>query len=383
MTSPQKRILSGRHFDSGNVALAEAAISAGLHGYFGYPITPSSSLMERIAARLPYVENPGRFLQCEDEIASITAVIGCSWTRKKAMTATSGPGFSLMQEGIGLAVITETPLVLVNVMRGGPSTGLPTFPGQQELMQSHFGSHGDYIIPTLAPSSVQECFDLGLEAFNISEALRTPVIVLSDQVLSALKERFIIPSADDIEIINRASNGHQVTWKGETISSELVPPMNCFGEEKKAFSTGLVHDDTGHVNLTADTYEQLLGRLHQKIESYQHLLPKPELHENDDADLIVVAYGSTARAVKMAIQWARRDGLKVGLFRPRTIWPFPIDDLRRTTADKEVLVVEMSNGQLIWPVERYLHRKVHHLPYLRGEIPPPSIILDKIKSVLG
>ncbi len=382
MSTPQKRVLSGRHFESGNVALAEAAIAAGLHGYFGYPITPSSSLMEHVASRLPYVENPGRFLQCEDEIASITAVIGCSWTRKKAMTATSGPGFSLMQEGIGLAVMTETPLVLVNVMRGGPSTGLPTFPGQQELMQAHFGSHGDYLIPTVAPSSVQECFDLGVEAFNISEALRTPVIVLSDQVLSSLKERFIIPPAEFLGIVERASNGHPVTWKGETISPELVPPMNCFGEEKKAFSTGLVHDETGHVNLTADTNEKLLERLHRKIEYYHHLLPQPEYYKTSDADLVVVAYGSTARSAKMAIHWARREGLKVGLFRLRTIWPFPTSELREVATDKEVLVVEMSRGQLIWPVERYLHREVHHLPYLRGEIPPPTKILDKIKQIL-
>jgi 2-oxoglutarate ferredoxin oxidoreductase subunit alpha len=267
------RVQAGRYFGSGNQAIAEGAIAAGLHGYFGYPITPSTTIMEHIATKIGKVEKPGVFLQAEDEIASITAVIGSSWTRSKAMTVTSGPGFSLMQEGIGLAVFTETPLVVVNVMRGGPSTGLPTFPAQQELMQTHFGSHGDYIVPTLAPSSIQECFDLTIEAFNIAEALRTPVFILSDQVLSTLNERYVIPNSSDMEIINRAiPKQTQVVWKGDTVSEILVPPMNCFGEEQKAFSTGLSHDASGQVDLTPDTYEALMQRLEKKILSYQHLL---------------------------------------------------------------------------------------------------------------
>ncbi len=376
----ESRIQAGSHFESGNVAIAEGGIAAGLHGYFGYPITPSSTVMEHMAKRLPKVG--GAFLQAEDELASIVATIGCSWTRRKVMTATSGPGFSLMQEGIGLAAFTETPLVLANIMRGGPSTGLPTFPGQQELMQAHFGSHGDYLIPTFAPSSVQECFDLTVEAFNASEALRTPVFVLSDQVLSTLKERFVIP--ENLEVIERAVPGEKpIIWKGETISSTLVPPMNCFGEEQKAFATGLSHDSSGHVDLSADTYESLMNRLRDKIISYQHLFPQPEKYMVEDADIVVVAYGSTARSAKHAINLARREGINAGMFRLRTIWPFPQDELRETTEGKEVLVVEMSQGQLIWPVERFLRREVDHLPYYRGEIPPPSMILKQLKKIGG
>ncbi|MHA2251160.1 MAG: 2-oxoacid:acceptor oxidoreductase subunit alpha [Candidatus Kariarchaeaceae archaeon] len=375
------RIQTGRHFGTGNQAIGEGAIAAGLHGFFGYPITPSTSIMEHIASKITKVENPGVLLQAEDEIASITATIGSSWTRNKAMTVTSGPGFSLMQEGIGLASFTETPLVLVNVMRGGPSTGLPTFPAQQELMQTHFGSHGDYLIPTLAPSSVQECFDFAVEAFNISESLRTPVFLLSDQVLSSLKERYYIPEPEKISIVNRSKpNKSDAIWKGEVISNILVPPMNCFGEEKKAFSTGLSHDATGQVDLTPDTYETLMNRLRSKILTYQHLLPRPEEYLTEDAEILIVAYGSTARSAKRAIQIVRKHGIKAGLLRLKTIWPFPEDKLKEVANDKRVIVVEMSAGQLIWPVERYLSRRVDHIPYLRGRIPAPSIIVNKIKE---
>ncbi|MFV2014264.1 MAG: 2-oxoacid:acceptor oxidoreductase subunit alpha [Candidatus Heimdallarchaeota archaeon] len=379
----QERILTGDHFQSGNEAIGEGALAAGLNGYFGYPITPSTSIMEHIAKRLPYIEGHNVFLQCEDEIASITAVIGCSWTRQKSMTVTSGPGFSLMQEGIGLGSFTETPLVLVNVMRGGPSTGLPTFPAQQELMQAHFGSHGDYYIPTFAPSSVQECFDLTVEAFNTAEALRTPVFVLSDQVLSTLKERYTIPDKTEFEIVNRSKIGEgEIKWKNERISSNLVPPMNCFGEETKSFSTGLSHDETGHIDLSSNTYDKLLTRLKAKIKSYEHLLPQPEKYKTDDAELIIIAYGSTSRSAKLAIQNARKEGMKVGLFRPRTIWPFPQSQMNETIGDTAVLTVEMSKGQLIWPVERFLKREVHHLAYARGSIPPPSLIKKKIEGII-
>ena len=375
----ESRIKSGRFLDSGNIALAEGALCSGLHGYYGYPITPSTTIMEHIVKRIPKLETPGYFMQCEDEIASITAVIGASWARKKAMTATSGPGFSLMQEGIGLAVITETPLVLANVMRGGPSTGLPTFPGQQELMQAHFGSHGDYIIPTFAPWSSQECFDLTVEAFNASEALRTPVIILSDQVLSSLKEKFIIP--EEAEVIDRAFPGTQTIWKGTEISTSLVPEMNCFGEDKKAFSTGLSHDESGHVDLSADTYENLMTRLFSKINDHEHLFPQACNYNVEDAELIIVAYGSTARSALHALNILQKQGKKVGMFRPRTLWPFPAEKLKETVKGKEVLVVEISKGQLIWPIERTLLRSVHHLGYMRGLLPPPSVICKTVNSI--
>lgn len=378
------RVLTGTHLSSGNEAVAEGAIAAGVVGYFGYPITPSTSIMEHIVSRFPQLDDYTSFVQMEDELGSIIAVVGCSWTRRKAMTATSGPGFSLMQEGIGLASFTETPMVLVNVMRGGPSTGLPTFPAQQETLQTHFGSHGDYLIPTLVPSSIQECFDFTIEAFNISEALRTPVFLLSDEILSALKERLVIPPAEEIEIVNRAHLRNPIIkWKGEEISIELVPPFNAFGEDKKAFGTGLSHDSSNHVDLSADTYEDLLNRQHDKIMKYAHLMPQPVITQGDDAEILLVAYGSTARACKRTMLLARKEGLKVGTFKITTLWPFPKEQLNAAAEGKKVLVVEMSRGQLIWPVERYLHQEVEHLPYYRGHLPQPSFILDKIKSILG
>ncbi len=378
-----ERVNTGTHLMSGNEAVAEGALSSGLGGYFGYPITPSTSIMEHIVKRIRKLNDRVAFMQAEDELAAITAVIGSSWTRTKSMTATSGPGFSLMQEGIGLAVFTETPLVLVNVMRGGPSTGLPTFPAQQEIMQTHFGSHGDYIIPTVVPDSVQECYDLTIEAFNISEALRTPAFVLSDQIMSSLKERVIIPESKDLNIINRSSPENPViTYKGTKIDPELVPPMNCFGEVKRGFSTGLSHNEKGMVDLTADTYEKLLDRQHEKILRYQHLFPQPKLYNTEDADLIIVSMGSSARASKRAIIYAKNEGFKVGLFNIKTLWPFPKDKLREITKDKKVLVVEMSRGQLVWPVEKYLLRDVHTFSIYRGQVPQPTQILSKIREVL-
>lgn len=380
----EPRVLTGEHLISGNEAIAEGALAAGLQGYFGYPITPSTSIMEHIIKRIKKIDERIAFVQMEDEIASITAVTGCSWTRKKSMTVTSGPGFSLMQEGIGLAGFTETPLVLANVMRGGPSTGLPTFPGQQETMQAHFGSHGDYLIPTLVPSSIQECFDFTIEAFNIAEALRTPVFILSDQIISVLKERLVIPEEEKIELVSRSSPANpKIFWKGEEISDELVPPHNTFGEDKKSFSTGLSHDATGHVDLSADNYENLINRLHDKITTYEHLMPQPQLYENEDAELLLVAFGSSARACRRAMVLARKQGFKVGVFKINTLWPFPKKQLFKASEGKKVMVVEMSKGQLIWPVERFLHKHVDHVAHIRGQIPHPSMILERIKKSLG
>ncbi len=376
------RVIPGRKIAAGNEAVGDGALYAGLQAYFGYPITPATSLMEYIVKRFSKMNEPYAFLQAEDEIASITATIGASWTRRKAMTATSGPGFSLMQEGIGLAVFTETPLVILNVMRGGPSTGLPTFPGQQDLMQTHFGSHGDYMMPVFAPSTVQEAFDFTVEAFNASEALRTPVVVLSDQSLSALKEIYVVPKPGELEVVNRARPGETITWKGEEISPELVPPMNCFGEKGKAYCTGLSHDETGHVDLSPQTYNKLLKRLREKILRYEHLMPQPEVLLDDDAELILVAYGSAARAAKEATLKARKKGYPVGFFRPKTVWPFPEKQIQEVVGDREVLVVEMSMGQLIWPVERALARRVHHIPWYTGKVPAPHEILDRVFEIL-
>ena len=376
----------GPQLTNGNYAVVEGALYAGVHSYFGYPITPSSTIMEALAKRLPKAPvNPGVFLQCEDEIASITACIGGSWTRHKVMTATSGPGFSLMQEGIGLASFTETPLVLINVMRGGPSTGLPSYPGQQDIMQAHYGSHGDYLIPTLVPYSVQENFDFTVEAFNISEALRTPAFVFSDQILSTLNERLVVPLPGELEVIERAHpDGDPLVWKGETISPSLVPPMNCFGESKKAFCTGLSHDENGQPNLSADNYTKLLDRQRAKIETYAHLFPQPEEFRTEDAEVLLIAYGISARSAKRAVNVLRKQGIKAGLFRIRTMWPFPDKQLMKVAKDIDrIVVVELSTGQLILPVEHTLLRRVEHIPYYTGKAVPPSLIIDRIKKKGG
>ncbi len=376
------RVLTGSHLVNGNFAVAEGALYAGAQGFFGYPITPSSSIMERLAQRLPTLDPPGAFLQCEDEIASITACIGGSWTGNKTLTATSGPGFSLMQEGIGLAAFTETPLVLANVMRGGPSTGLPTYPGHQDMMQAHFGSHGDYLIPTIVPGSVQECFDMTVEAFNISEALRTPVFVFTDQILSKLVEVMEIPPADKLEVVTRACpESEPVVLKGETIDPKLVPPMNCFGGKTITFSTGLSHSPDGYPKLDSDTFVGLVDRQKEKIMRYQHLFPQPIEFLVEDADILVVAIGTVARSARRAIKVARKEGLKVGLFRPTTFWPFPADQLRRAAEGKSrIIVAELSVGQLVWPVERYLWREVELLAHYTGKLLPPRDILAKIRS---
>ncbi|MHA2028848.1 MAG: hypothetical protein ACW99Q_05615, partial [Candidatus Kariarchaeaceae archaeon] len=215
------------------------------------------------------------------------------------------------------------------------------------------------------------------------EALRTPVFIQSDQVLSTLKERYNVPNKSKLEIVNRSKIGDaEIKWKNETISSTLVPPMNCFGEETKGFSTGLSHDETGHVDLSPDTYEKLVNRLEAKILNYEHLLPQPEKYRIDDAELVIIAYGSTARSAKLAINNARKEGLKVGLFRPRTLWPFPKSQMNEAISSIPVLAIEMSKGQLIWPVERFLRREVFHLGYARGAIPPPSLIKTKIETII-
>ena len=378
MESPVEGVLI-----NGNSAIVEGALYSGLDSFFGYPITPSSTIMEALAMKLPDVQG-GAFLQCEDEIASITACIGGSWTRKKTMTATSGPGFSLMQEGIGLASFTETPLVLAMVMRGGPSTGLPTYPAQQEIMQTHFGSHGDYLIPTIAPGYVQECFTFTVAAFNISEALRTPAFLLSDQALSTLIESVILPSPGSLEVINRANaeNTTQVIWQGESIDSELVPPMNCFGETGKSFSTGLSHQMDGQPNLSQDVYVELLTRLREKILRYRHLFPQPELFNVEGAKVLLVTIGTVGRSAKSAAVSLTSKGIPTGVFRVTTLWPFPEDELNAVCKNiKNIVVVELSQGQLIWPVERYIRRKVIHIPYFTGRLIPPKVIVEKIVNI--
>jgi len=342
---------------SGNKAISEGAMAAGLTSFYGYPITPSSDIAESLSRRLDEVGRGYSFIQVEDEIAAIIACIGASWAGGKVMTATSGPGFSLMQEGIGLASITETPLVIVNSQRGGPSTGLPTHAAQGDVMQTHYGSHGDYMNVVIAPYSTQECFDLTVEAFNCSERLRVPVILLVDQIISSFYQNLVIPDKEDIEIKFRPKDG-------DTDILDHVLPMKCFGEGKGAFSTGLIHNEKGNPDLTPQASEKLLNRLHDKLEKNTAVLPEPDFFKTEDADTIIIAFGSVARMAKEAVIKLRKDfDVPAGLMRLRTIWPFPTKELQRVTASVEhVIVAEMNRGQLIWPVSRYADRnaRIHH-----------------------
>ncbi len=378
--SSKGRVTPGRYFEPGNIAIAEGGLYAGLDAYYGYPITPSSEIMEHLAVRLPRVG--GIFYQLEDEISSINASIGASWCRKKVMTATSGPGFSLMQEGIGLANWTETPLVVVNSQRLGPSTGMATSPGQGDLMQTRFGSHGDYINVVVAPGSVQECFDLTIQAFNISELLRTPVIILIDQQISSVHGTLIIPEKGEIPIHNRMNNDGS-----NGFPFKQVYPMTCFGEGKSVFSTGLTHQPDGTPDLHGITHEEHLKRLFHKIEENSHIFPEAECYRVEDADFLIVAYGSAAWTSYEAVDQARQIGMKVGLFRPRTLWPFPSQTFNSISNNiSHVLTVELSfPGQLSWLISHYSEKKlqVSHFPNIRGRLPYISEVLTYLKRLEG
>jgi 2-oxoglutarate ferredoxin oxidoreductase subunit alpha len=346
-------VMTGTHFLSGDLACAEGALAAGCRFFGGYPITPATEISERMARRL--VEVGGVYIQMEDEIGSIAAVIGASYTGKKAMTATSGPGFSLMQENIGLAVMTEAPLVIVNIMRGGPSTGQPTMPGQQEIMQAKWGSHGDYEIIALAPSSVQEMFDLTIDCFNLAETYRVPVILLADEIIAHMWERVKIPPEEEITIVNRkkpkTSPDKYEPFKAD---EDLVPPMGCFGEGYRFHATGLTHDERGApktVSIEAQT--KLVTRLCNKIRKNAHKIVRAQEVMLEDAKVAVVAYGITSRAALSAVHKARSEGVKAGLLRLVSIWPFPTDLVAKVAGQVDAIVVpEMNCGQLVREVER-------------------------------
>jgi 2-oxoglutarate ferredoxin oxidoreductase subunit alpha len=330
-----------------------------------------------MSRRLPEVG--GVFLQMEDEIASMAAIIGASYAGVKSMTATSGPGFSLMQENIGLAAMTETPCVVVDVMRAGPSTGQPTKTGQQDVMQAKWGSHGDYEIIALAPSSVQEMFDLTLEAFNLSETYRCPVFVMSDEIIGHLMERLTIPKPEDIHLVNRKRpTSPPKEYQPFRADDTLVPEMATFGEGYRFYATGLTHDETGHPQTdSAEHHASLVKRLCDKIRNNVDKISRVQRVSLDDADVCVVAYGSVARSALSAVAEGRAKGIKIGLLRLISIWPFP-DDIVEEVAEQvdRVLVPEMNYGQLVREVERNAgRRKVKSLPRLGDALHTPEEIL--------
>lgn len=377
-----REVLTGSHFVNGDWACAEGAVSAGCRFYAAYPITPATEIAERLAQRFPSLG--GKFVQFEDEIGAMASVLGASFSGLKAMTATSGPGISLMLENLGLAVMTEAPCVVVNVMRGGPSTGQPTGGAQGDVMQCRWGMHGDVEIIALAPSSVQEMYDLTVEAFNLSEAFRVPVFLLSDANIGHMYERLVIPEANELRIVDRKKP--MVPPKGYRpyeADESMVPPMASFGDGYRFYSTGLTHNEMGYPDTSAEAQDRLVRRLSDKIRRNADRITKVDRMMVDDCDVLVVAYGITARSAATAVKQAREQGLKAGLLRLVTLWPFPDKVLEELAGRvKGVVVAEMNYGQLVREVERAVRPvPVRFLPKL-GENPhSPAEILEAVRRM--
>jgi len=339
---------------SGNSACALGAIAGGCRFFAGYPITPSSEIAERLSRRLPEVG--GVFVQMEDEIASMAAVIGASMGGVKAMTATSGPGFSLKQENLGYAAGAEIPCVIVNVMRGGPSTGMPTRPAQADLMQARWGSHGDYPIIVLTPASVREIFDETIRAFDLAETYRSPVVLLYDQVLAQLSETVALDlTHDPVRAERKWASGPRSDYRPYAADDGGIPPMSRPGAGYRTHTTGLTHGEDGFPTQNPEAVARNLSRLFSKLERHRSAIDASTTLHCDDADVVIVAVGITARAANRAVELCRAQGVRAGLFRPITLWPFPEQALRAAAAGaRAVLVPEMNAGQLCLEVERVL-----------------------------
>lgn len=367
----------------GDEACAEGALAAGCRFFAGYPITPATEIAEILARRLP--QAGGKFIQMEDEIASMAAVIGASLGGAKAMTATSGPGFSLMQENIGYAAMAEIPCVIVDVQRLGPSTGRPTSPSQGDVMQARWGTHGDHPIIALSPSSVRETLDLTVRAFNLSERYRTPVILLMDEVIGHMRERVEWPRPDTIELVERPVTTVPPEWyKPYEDSVSDVPPLVPFGEGYRYHVTGLYHDERGYPTSQLDEIHAWSRRIFRKIDSSLSDIILTEEDGIADANVLVVAYGATVRSARHAVTMARDRGGKVGLLVLKTIWPFAEEVVEHVGARlHRVVVPEMNQGQVALEVERVVGRnKVRRVNRTDGEIVHPAEILAAIEERL-
>ena len=381
---PSRPVLTGEHFMNGDIACAEGALSAGCKFFAGYPITPATEIAEHMSWRLPQVN--GVYIQMEDEIASMAAILGGSNAGVKSMTATSGPGFSLMMENIGLGMITETPCVIVNVQRGGPSTGLPTLVGQADMMQARWGSHGDYEVIALAPSSIQECYDFTIEAFNLSERFRLPVFVMSDEVVGHMTERVKIPFAQDIPIYDRKGPRRRPeNFYPFEADEDLVPPMANAGDGYRVHVTGLTHDDKGYPVINDEAQYKLVKRLMDKIKKNSKMIIDIKEMNVADADVVLIAYGITARVAHYAMTLARERGLKVGFIKLNTVWPFPEDRISELAEEvKSIIMPEINFGQVFYEVQRCARGKANTvlLPHAGGNIHNPKDILDTIRREL-
>jgi len=383
VTTPHAQ--TGTWFINGDTACAEGAIAAGCRFFAGYPITPATEIAERMAERLPKLG--GVYIQMEDEIASMAAILGAAWGGAKTMTATSGPGFSLMMENFGLGLVTETPCVVVDVQRAGPSTGLPTSAGQGDMMQARWGSHGPYEVIALCPSSPQELFDLTVRAFNLSERFRLPVLVMTDEVVGHMTEKVVIPKVETIAITPRRS---PTKPPGEFLlyapGADGIPEMPTAGTGYRVHVTGLTHDRRGYPVLTPEIQKEMVERLVNKIRDNADEIIQVEERDTDDAEAVIVAYGITVRPALQAIALARREGIRVGLLKIITAWPFPEKAVKALAKRVPLFVVpEINYGQMSLEVERCAAgaAKTVLLPYAGGKIHTPEMILAVVKEQLA
>lgn len=371
-------------FWQGNQALAQGALAAGCSFFAGYPITPSTDVMEEMAKELPL--RGGKFIQMEDEIASMAATIGGSIAGRKSMTASSGPGISLKQENLGLAYMAEIPLVLVNVMRGGPSTGVPTKISQMDVMQARWGTHGDHGTIAYSPSSVQECFDIAIKAFNAAERYRQPVLILSDEVLGHMREKVVIPPLGSYEIVERkrpcTDTAKFIPYLADP--EDDIPAMASFGDGYRWHVTGLTHNDFGFPSAKEDEVEKNVKRLVRKINRFRDDIVEYETLAIDDAEIVVLSFGTVARSSIRAVNEARRRGIKVGHFRPVTLWPFPDKEIYQIAKKSKIIIVpELNCGQMVLEVERAVHgkTKVVGKSLVNGELFTPDEIFKSIQEV--
>ena len=375
--------MSEELFIQGNEACAKGALKAGCRFFAGYPITPSTEVAETLSRELPKVG--GSFVQMEDEIASAGAIIGGSWGGTKSMTATSGPGLSLMQENIGYAFITETPIVIVDVQRGSPSTGQPTMAAQGDMMQARWGSHGDYEPIALSPSSVQEFFDFTIKAFNLSEQFRTPVFVMADEIIGHMREKVIIE--DDISIVARKMPENKENFLPFKNIENGTNPMPSFAQGFNIHVTGLTHDERGYPDTNdPEAHSELIQRLCDKVLNNRDKICSLQSKYCEDADLILVSYGAPVRSVSEACEKARAEGKKIGYIKLDTPWPFPEEQVKELSKNaSDILVVELNLGQMYYEVDRLLNKdtNVHLMGQIGGLMPTPDEILSKINEMEG
>ncbi|MBN2719317.1 MAG: 2-oxoacid:acceptor oxidoreductase subunit alpha [Deltaproteobacteria bacterium] len=384
MGKTRKIVDTGTHFIDGNMACAEGAIAAGCRFVSGYPITPSTEVVEHLAKRFP--EIGGMFIQMEDELAASICFQGAVWSGVKGMTVTSGPGFSLMMEHVGLAAALETPSVFVDVQRAGPSTGLPTAPAQQDMMQARWGSHGDYEIIALSPSSPQECFDYIVICFNLAEKYRCPVFFMMDETVGHMHGKVKIPSPDEIEVVERKNTSRPPgEYKPYKIYGGDVPEMVKVGMGHRIHITGLTHDEQGYPAMTASAQQILVKRLCSKITDNVEDISIIKTDEIEDSEVVVISYGITSRIVEYAAGIARKKGIKTGTVQLVTIWPFNDKAIREIAAQtRHIIVAEMNLGQMVLEVQRAVANKVpvHFLGNAGGRTLDPETIIEKIMEVV-